>query len=50
MCGRRCGRHQRAVQIAGGLLLVAVGVMLVTGAWTSLVHEIQSQLPFSPAV
>jgi cytochrome c-type biogenesis protein len=44
------GRHQRAVQIAGGLLLVAVGVMLVTGAWTSLVHEIQSQLPFSPAV
>jgi cytochrome c-type biogenesis protein len=44
------GRHQRVIQIAGGLLLVAVGVMLVTGAWTSLVHEIQSVMPFSPAV
>ena len=44
------GRHQRVVQIAGGLLLVVVGVMLVTGAWTSLVHEIQSVMPFSPAV
>jgi cytochrome c-type biogenesis protein len=43
-------RRQRLVQVAGGLLLVAVGVMLVTGAWTSLVHEVQSVMPFSPAV
>jgi cytochrome c-type biogenesis protein len=43
-------RHQRVVQIAGGLLLVAVGVLLVTGVWTSLVHEVQTQMPFSPAV
>lgn len=43
-------RHQRLVQVAGGLLLVGVGVMLVTGVWTSLVHEVQSVMPFSPAV
>ncbi len=43
-------RHQRVVQLAGGLLLVAVGVMLVTGVWTSLVHEVQRAMPYSPAV
>jgi cytochrome c-type biogenesis protein len=43
-------RHQRVVQVAGGLLLVLVGVLLVTGAWTSLVHEVQTRMPFSPAV
>ncbi len=43
-------RHQRVVQVAGGLLLVVVGVMLVTGVWTSLVHEVQRALPYSPAV
>ncbi len=43
-------RHQRVVQVAGGLLLVAVGIMLVTGVWTSLVHEVQRALPYSPAV
>ena len=41
-------RHQRVVQVAGGLLLVAVGVMLVTGVWTSLVHEIQSRHAVQP--
>jgi cytochrome c-type biogenesis protein len=43
-------RHQRAVQVAGGVLLVAVGVLLVTGLWTDLVSDIQRQLPFVPAV
>jgi cytochrome c-type biogenesis protein len=43
-------RHQRAIQITGGLLLVAVGVALVTGAWTNLVSDIQRQMPFTPAV
>jgi cytochrome c-type biogenesis protein len=43
-------RHQRLVQVLGGLLLVGVGVLLVTGAWTDLVHSVQRHLPFTPAV
>lgn len=43
-------RHQRLVQVLGGLLLVGVGVLLVTGAWTDLVHAVQRHLPFTPAV
>ena len=35
-------RHQRGVSIAGGLLLIAVGVMLVTGTWNDLVGEMQT--------
>ena len=35
-------RHQRALNIAGGLLLIAVGVLLVTGWWTDLALELQS--------
>ncbi len=34
-------RHHRGVQIAGGLLLLAVGVLLLTGAWTELVTRMQ---------
>jgi len=34
-------RHQRAVSIAGGLLLVATGVLLVTGWWEDLVISMQ---------
>jgi cytochrome c-type biogenesis protein len=35
-------RHQRAVSVAGGLLLIAVGVLLVSGLWTDLVDEMQT--------
>jgi cytochrome c-type biogenesis protein len=35
-------RHQRGVSIAGGVLLIAVGVMLVTGQWDDLVGEMQT--------
>jgi cytochrome c-type biogenesis protein len=35
-------RHQRAVSVAGGLLLVAVGVLLVSGLWTDLVDEMMT--------
>ena len=35
-------RHQRAVSIAGGALLIAVGLMLVTGRWDDLVGEMQT--------
>lgn len=42
--------HRRLVQVLGGLMLVAVGVLLVTGAWTELMHDVQRRLPFNPAV
>jgi cytochrome c-type biogenesis protein len=35
-------RHQRAVSVTGGVLLIAVGVLLVTGLWTDLVDEMQT--------
>lgn len=34
--------HQRALQIAGGLLMVAVGVLLVSGWWDALMIELRS--------
>lgn len=34
-------RHSRAIQIAGGILLVAVGVALVTGLWAQFIGWIQ---------
>jgi cytochrome c-type biogenesis protein len=37
-------RHIRAVQIGGGLMLVVVGVLLVTGVWGSLVATMQTSL------
>ncbi len=35
-------RHQRAVSVVGGLLLIGVGVLLVTGVWDDLVGDMQS--------
>jgi cytochrome c-type biogenesis protein len=35
-------RHQRWVTVLGGLMLVAVGVLLVTGWWVDLVGELRS--------
>ncbi len=35
-------RNQRAVNVAGGLMLVAVGVLLVSGAYDSLVEYLRS--------
>jgi cytochrome c-type biogenesis protein len=35
-------RHQRAVSITGGVLLIAVGIMLVTGLWDDMVGEMQT--------
>lgn len=34
-------RHQRTIQVAGGVLLLVVGVMLVTGWWDSLITDLQ---------
>lgn len=35
-------RHQRLVSVVGGVLLIAVGLMLVTGLWNDLVGEMQT--------
>lgn len=37
--------HQRLVMMIGGGLLVAVGILLVTGWWDSIVFEIRSWFP-----
>lgn len=33
-------RHLRAINIAGGLLLIVIGVLMVTGAWSWLMSEL----------
>lgn len=37
-------RHRRAVSAVGGTLLVAIGVLLVTGEWNTLVAELQDHI------
>ncbi|MBK7721261.1 MAG: cytochrome c biogenesis protein CcdA [Austwickia sp.] len=37
-------RHQRALHLSGGVLLLVVGVLLVSGGWDLLVTEIQRRL------
>jgi cytochrome c-type biogenesis protein len=34
-------RHYRAVMVTGGVMLVAVGVLLVTGLWTDLIDHMR---------
>jgi cytochrome c-type biogenesis protein len=44
-------RHVRGVQIAGGALLVVVGLLLVSGAWVALIATVQSTYPgFTPPI
>jgi cytochrome c-type biogenesis protein len=44
-------RHTRAIQIAGGALLVVVGLLLVTGAWGGLLAKLQvSVAGFTPVL
>ena len=37
-------RHQRAIQLSGGVLLVVVGLLFVTGVWQDLNTWIQAEL------
>lgn len=37
-------RHQRRIQLAGGLVLVLVGLLLVTGVWQDLNRWLQAEL------
>jgi cytochrome c-type biogenesis protein len=34
-------RHTRSIQIAGGVLMVAVGLLLVSGLWGGLLARMQ---------
>lgn len=44
-------RHVRAVQVAGGALLVLVGLLLVTGLWGTLVAGLQTSIAgFTPPI
>ena len=45
--GRASGwlrRHHRAIQVVGGVLLLSVGLLLVTGVWDTLTAQLQSRL------
>ena len=37
-------RHVRAINLAGGVLLVAVGVLMVSGVWTLALSSLQSSI------
>lgn len=40
-------RHYRALMLVGGLLLVAIGMLEVTGLWSDFVAHIQTSIPGS---
>lgn len=43
--------HQRAISITGGTMLVAVGLLLVTGTWTHLVNDMRGWISgFEPVI
>lgn len=41
---RWVGWHRRTIQLAGGVLLLVIGVLLLTGVWESLNRWLQSEL------
>jgi cytochrome c-type biogenesis protein len=44
-------RHTRAIQIGGGVLLVGVGLLLVSGTWAGLLAALQSSVAgFTPVL
>jgi len=44
-------RHTRGIQISGGVLLVGVGVLLVTGLWAGLLAQLQVAIAgFAPVL
>jgi len=44
-------RHTRAINIAGGCLLIAIGLFMVTGVWNLWMHQLQGVIPtFVPSV
>jgi cytochrome c-type biogenesis protein len=44
-------RHTRAIQIAGGALMLAVGLLLVSGLWDGLLAQLQTSVAgFTPVI
>jgi cytochrome c-type biogenesis protein len=44
-------QHTRRIQVGGGVLMVAVGVLLVTGMWAGLLAQLQTSIAgFSPVL
>ncbi|MCW4456956.1 cytochrome c biogenesis CcdA family protein [Microbacterium sp. MPKO10] len=44
-------RHIRAINIVGGILLIVIGLLMVTGIWTSLISLLAGVMPnFVPAI
>jgi cytochrome c-type biogenesis protein len=43
-------RHQRTIGQIGGVLLIVIGILEVTGAWHSFVLWLQVNFPSSPAI
>ncbi|HWU48097.1 MAG TPA: cytochrome c biogenesis protein CcdA [Humibacter sp.] len=39
-------RHIRMINVVGGTVLVAIGVLMVSGAWNAWIIELQGVLPF----
>ena len=37
-------RHQRTIQVVGGVMLVLVGLLMVTGVWEDLNRWLQTEL------
>jgi cytochrome c-type biogenesis protein len=38
------GRHHRPIQIFGGVMLILVGLLLLTGVWEDLTRWLQAEL------
>jgi cytochrome c-type biogenesis protein len=43
-------RHQRAIGQIGGMLLIVIGILEVSGAWNTFVLWLQVHFPSSPAI
>lgn len=44
-------RHIRAINIVGGILLIIIGLLMVTGIWTSIISLLAGVMPnFAPAL
>ena len=41
-------RHIRAVNIVGGAMLIVLGILMVTGVWTTLMAQLQGVFPSVP--
>lgn len=44
-------RHTRSINVVGGCLLIAIGLLMVTGVWNLWMHQVQGVIPtYVPAV